>query len=68
MLNININQGISDLLELIKENKDFSYFFKNIARIYVKQDNVKEAIETYNKYLKLFPYDEGVRNELSDLK
>ena len=26
LLNININQGISDLLELIKENKDFSYF------------------------------------------
>lgn len=68
LLNIDIDKALLDLLDLIKENQDFSYFLKNIARIYIKQNKKEKAIEIYNKYLKLFSYDKEAEKELKDIK
>jgi tetratricopeptide (TPR) repeat protein len=67
LLNIDIDKALKDLIKLIDKNNTFSYFLKNIAKIYGKQNKTDEAIKIYNKYLKLFPYDDEAKEEMAFL-
>lgn len=57
LLNKDAEAGIKHILEVMKKTEQFDHFFKTIGLFYYNKEMWKDAIENYKMYIKKFPAD-----------
>lgn len=57
-------EGIKIITEAMKDTNAYDYFFNQIGKIYLQVGKREEAAEAFREYLKRFPEDEIVKEQL----
>ena len=64
LLMIDADEGIKQIIEVMKDTEEFDGFFASLARLYWMKNRKDFAIDAYKQYLKKFPADYMIWMEL----
>jgi hypothetical protein len=55
LIRSDLEKGLKIITDVMKETEEFDYLFHNIGRLFLQSGKIDEAIDSFKKYLKLFP-------------
>lgn len=65
--NNEVEKGITQLENVMKDDQKFNYFLKNMGKLYLMQGDKKKAKEAFKKYLKIYPGDVEAKEMVKEI-